>query len=194
MLNSPAHAKIFLNTFLFELLVLKMVHTSELLFCLPVQCPVFLEIGNTLEHSLVNSLPICQWFNRTHLKWKLDRIVISNELLSPEQIVCNYLSALDDGSIATMDLDFKTTKNVTVLPAARCHQLLSKYFFKDSNDLSFAIYGVFLNVLASQLLCLSNSSFFKPDQLKAMGADVTTIRKLVLQSLIECSIGIFPLN
>jgi hypothetical protein len=140
--------------FLFELLTLRFVFNDVDIACLP-QTTIFIEVASTNEQKLLNSLPITSYFTKTHLSWDINNLIVSNEIHSPIQIVCQYLNALDQATIDENNVLFSGEGAVTQpLPAKRCQELVAKYFFKETADniSSFRFVEIFINVLADQLV------------------------------------------
>ncbi|RHZ50618.1 hypothetical protein Glove_494g23 [Diversispora epigaea] len=175
------------NMFLFELLTLGFVFSDVDIACLP-QTTVFIEIASTDEQRLLNSLPITSFFTKTHLSWDINNLIVSNKIHSPIQIVCHYLNAFDQATIDENNLHFSGEGAITQpLPAKRCQELVTKYFFDGSVDniSSFRFVEIFINVLADQLVRFSSSSYFRVENLKqivkddGLGLRTTLLRKLI---------------
>ncbi|CAG2241117.1 RNF213 [Mytilus edulis] len=127
-----------LDTFLFELLVLKYVSCGATAYALSCD-HVFIEIANTVKQTLSNSLPSVAFFKREHLKWKnYDDLKVSTEINSPIQIVCNYFKSLNEGTVDAQDLYFSGPKRLQPLSQNECKSLL-KGHFNTSGDLSFTL-------------------------------------------------------
>lgn len=172
-----------LDTFIFELVVVGMVSSGTDLFHLPTK-HIYIEIANTLRHWLQDSLPVTKCFSPLHIK--LDGykdLVVSQEVLSPVQVVCQYLDAFESGTLESRDLKLD---ELLPLPAKRCRMLLSKHF-SSSGDLSYNIVENFIKVFAHQLLQFSCSPYFKPDNLRAVLGPVHDVRNCLFKALLEVS-------
>lgn len=178
---------VLVNTMLFELLIIGSVASGTLIYHLPGDCPVFIEIANTINHGLLISLPICMCFKNQNLSWDINRLIVSTEILSPLQIVCNYLSALDSRSLSKTNILFiGANATATVLSAPQCRQLIQRHFLSKCSNVtpSFAILDAFIRVFAGQLLMFSNSTFFSIQNLTDMGANLTVRENLVTALLL----------
>lgn len=184
---------VLVTTLLFELLIVGSVASGTLIYHLPGNCPVFIEIANTINHGLLISLPICMCFKNQNLSWDINRLIISSEILSPMQIVCNYLAALDSKSLLRTNISFiGANATATVLNAQQCRQLIQRHFLSRISNMtpSFAILNAFIRVFARQLLMFSNSTYFSIQNLTDMGGELSVRENLVtalLQAALEFS-------
>ncbi len=174
-----------LDTFLFELIVMGMVSSGTLIYHLPTT-HVYIEIANTLNNWLQDSLPVTKCFNPIHVKIEGYRhYVVSQESSSSIQIVCNYLHAYEIGILESTELTFSGPNKVKPLPCERCQTLLRKYF--SAGDISYNIVENFLGVFADQLLKFSASPFLKPSNLKAMLGQSHDVRTRLFEALLRVS-------
>ena len=172
-----------LDTFIFELVVVGMVSSGTDLFHLPTK-HVYIEIANTLQQWLQDSLPVTKCFSPLHIK--LDGykdLVVSQEALSPIQVVCQYLHAFESGTLESKDLRLDEMQPV---PPERCKVLLSKHF-SSSGDLSYNIVESFIKVFANQLLQFSASPYFKPQNLRLVLGPSHDVRSCLFKALLEVS-------
>ena len=172
-----------LDTLMFELVVVGMLSSGTELFHLPTK-HVYIEIANTLRHWLQDSLPVTKCFSPVHIK--LDGykdLVVSQESLSPIQVVCQYLHAYESGFLESQDLHLSELKPLT---PERCKGLLSKHF-ASSGDLSYNIVESFIKVFADQLLQFSASPYFKPHNLKVVLGPSHDVRNCLFKALLEVS-------
>lgn len=172
-----------LDTFMFELVVVGMVSSGTDLFHLPTK-HVYIEIANTLRHWLQDSLPVTKCFSP--LRITLDGykdLVVSQEALSPIQVVCQYLHAFECGTLESKDLRLE---ELQPLPPQRCKMLLSKHF-SSSGDLSYNIVESFIKVFANQLLQFSASPYFKPQNLRLVLGPSHDVRNCLFKALLEVS-------
>lgn len=149
-----------LDAFLFELIVLKHVSARKFAFYLQTDY-ICVEIANSVNQELNNSLPTVTCFRRKHLIWNnYSNMHVSQEVNSPVQVVCQYLNLQDSGKLDQTDLYLTGNKRVRPLSATLCRDLLEKHF-STSGDMSYTIVNIFLGVLADQLKRLSSSVFFR---------------------------------
>ena len=172
-----------LDTLMFELIVVGMVSSGTELFHLPTR-HVYVEIANTLRHWLQDSLPVTKCFSPLHVKLDGYRdLVVSQEPLSPIQVVCQYLHAYESGTLESKDLNPSELKP---LSPEHCKTLLAKHF-SSSGDLSYNIVESFIKVFANQLLQFSASPFFKPPNLKVVLGPSHDVRNHLFKALLEVS-------
>ena len=172
-----------LDTLMFELVVVGMLSSGTELFHLPTK-HVYIEIANTLRHWLQDALPVTKCFSPMHIK--LDGykdLVVSQEPLSPIQVVCQYLHAYDSGLLESKDLNLGELKP---LSPESCKVLLSKHF-ASSGDLSYSIVESFIKVFADQLLQFSASPYFKPHNLQVVLGPSHDVRNCLFKALLEVS-------
>ncbi|XP_067672826.1 uncharacterized protein [Haliotis asinina] len=177
-----------LEKLLFQLIVLKTISHKSELFTL-VTSHIYIEIANTIDCVLRNSLQTITFFNREHVRWQnYDNFCVSQEICSPVQVVCNFLNVYKNGEIDVVDLYFSGEKQCKPLNEQRCQELLRCYFSYDT-DLSFTIVQVLLNLLADQLKKFSCSHFFRTQTVAGMLGthQVNDVKTQVLKALLEMS-------
>ncbi len=176
-----------LDTFLFQLIVTGMVSSGNQFYHLPTT-HIYIEIANTLKDWLRESLVVTKYFTRVHLEWQnYKNILVSTEITSNVQVVCQYLDIFDRACIESEEVHFIGPKTCEPLSTLRCQELLAKYFSSDA-DITFTTLHTFLAVLAEQLLKFSKSAFFKIERLKSMvGKDVQGVRNNLFQALLNVS-------
>ncbi len=158
---------LFLDTFLFQLIVTGMVSAGNQFYHLPTT-HIYIEIANTLKDWLRESILVTKYFTRIHLEWQnYEDLLVSTEITSNIQVVCQYLDISDRACIESEEVHFSGLKKSKSLPENRCQELLAKYFSSDA-DTNFTTLHKFLRVLADQLLKFSKSTFFKIERLKKM--------------------------
>ena len=177
-----------LDTFLFQLIVTGMVSAGTQFYHLPPTTHVYIEIANTLNDALRESLVVIKYFTRIHLTWKnYKNLLVSPEITSNVQIVCQYLHIFDRASIESKEVHFSGPEKSKPLPASRCQQLLAKYFSSDP-DMTFTVLNTFLGVLADQFLKFSKSAFFKIANLESMlGNAANGVRTNLFRALLDVS-------
>lgn len=161
----PINEPFELDAFLFELIVLKHVSVRKFAFHLQTDF-ICIEIANSVNQELSNSLPTVTCFRRKNLLWNnYSNMHVSQEVNSPVQVVCHYLNLQDSGKLDQTDLYLTGNKRVGPLSTQICRDLLQKHF-STSGDMSFTIVNIFLGVLADQLKKLSSSVFFRTSNIQ----------------------------
>lgn len=149
-----------LDFFLFELIVLKHVYARKFSYHLQTDC-ICIEIANSVNQELSNSLPTLTCFRRKNLTWNnYNDMRVSQEVNSPVQVVCHYLHLQDAGLLDQSDIYLTGNEKVSSLSPIVCKSLMKKHF-STSGDMSYTIVNIFLGVLADQLKKLSSSVFFR---------------------------------
>lgn len=176
-----------LDTFLFELVVLRFVSAGNVSVSLETS-DVNIEIANTINNTLINALQTAVLFQRVNLKWNgIESLIVSRELNSPVQVVCNYLKCLDNGTLDRKDTCF-TKSPQRPLTARECKALLRRHISREIES-SFPVLFTFIHVLADQLKKMNQSSFFKVSRLVDMvGSTVKlTIKSQLVEAIIQVS-------
>ncbi|KAK3605800.1 hypothetical protein CHS0354_002416 [Potamilus streckersoni] len=179
-----------LDTFLFELLVLHYVsaYTTSVFLTTSSVC---IELANTMNNTLPNSLPITTSFNRKNIKWEgFTSFQVSTEMHSPLQVVCHYLNAVEDGTLDKKDVNFIGTKALKPLPMEKCIFLIQKYFRMSEDDISYTLINSFVRVLADQLKKLSCSSYFRISNLSLMlgRQNRQTVKTDLVRAMVDVSV------
>ena len=176
-----------LDSFLFQLIVFGMVSSDIEMFHLPVSY-VYIEVANTLQDSLRNSLQICKYFKSKSLtSFKKDDLVVSLDVNSNIQIVCQYLHAHRSNTLEDTDILFRDGDHLKPLPVTNCRELLAGCL-SDVQDLSFTILKTFLAFLADQLRKFSESAYFRIASLQFMlGEKKGKIRTNLFEALVGVS-------
>ena len=173
-----------LDTFLFQLIVTGMVSAGDQFYHLPTT-HIYIEVANTLKDALRESLVVLKYFTRVHLEWKnYKNLLVSNDITSDVQVVCQYLDVFDRGCIGSKEVDFSEPNRSKPLLTERCQELLVKYFLS-SADVTFTMLHTFLAILADQLKKFSKSAFFKIDNLRYMvGYKASEVRYNLFHALL----------
>ena len=173
-----------LDTFLFQLIVTGMVSAGNQFYHLTTT-HIYIEIANTLKDALRESLVVSKYFTRVHLEWKnYKNLLVSNDITSDVQVVCQYLDLFDRGCIGSKEVDFSESNKSKPLLTERCQELLAKYFLS-SADVTFTMLHTFLAILADQLKKFSESAFFKIDNLRYMvGYKASGVRHNLFHALL----------
>ena len=174
-----------LDTFLFQLIVTGMVSAGDQFYHLPTR-HIYIEIANTLNDTLRESLVVSKYFTRVHLEWQnYKNLLVSNDITSDVQVVCQYLDVFDRGCIESKEVDFSEPNRSKPLLTERCQELLAKYFSSDA-DVTFTTLHTFLAILADQLKKFSKSAFFKIDNLRYMiGYNALEVRCNLFHALLK---------
>ncbi|GBC05045.1 hypothetical protein RclHR1_00600008 [Rhizophagus clarus] len=183
------------NIFLFQLITLGIVSNNSDIAS-RIDSNVFIEVASSFDQYLLKSLPFINCLDRPHLVWNVNRLIVSQEIHNPIQIVCNYLNLYERGELDKKDIFFRSESSTdddediirTPLNRELCQQLLDKYFFKriDAGISSFRFLDIFINVLADQLIRLSSSSFFEVHNLNLMIRE-NNVRSTLLNTLFDVS-------
>ena len=176
-----------LDTFLFQLIVTGMVSFGTQLYRLP-KTGVYIEIANSLNDHLSESLAITQCFTRVQLQWRnFDNLEVSSKITSDIQVVSQYLHALECGRLESIDIHFSGRHEIKPLSANRCRELLLKYYSTNAGT-TFTALNTFLGLLADQLRKFSRSTFFTIENLKLMLEDKASgVRRNLLTALLDVS-------
>lgn len=154
-----------LDDFLFELIVLKHISAGKSAFHLQTEY-ICIEIANSVNEGLSNSLPTVTSFRKKHLEWdNYNSMHVCQEINSPIQVVCHYLNLHDSEQLNTTDVFFHGKQAVCPLSPGTCRELLRKHF-SISGDMSYTIVNIFIGVLADQLKKLSSSVFFRTSNIQ----------------------------
>ncbi|VDI17462.1 Hypothetical predicted protein, partial [Mytilus galloprovincialis] len=177
-----------LDAALFQLIVLGHLSTGSMAYTLETK-HVSIEISNTVGQTLCNSLPTTTCFRRKNLDWNnYYDMKVSMEVNSPVQVVCQYLKALENGTLDRNDIYFTGSSAAKPLKADECISLLEKWF-SSVGDMSYTLLQTFVNVLSDQLKKLSASVFFRTTSISAMIGDKTipTVKSNLVKALVNAS-------
>ncbi|KAH3751737.1 hypothetical protein DPMN_186306 [Dreissena polymorpha] len=175
-----------LDTLVFELIVLSYIAVGRTAFACPTST-IYIEIANSINNSLQNSLPTVTSFKKKHLSWKnFDNYIASKEPSSPNQVVCHYLKALQENTLDLKEVHVPTDRR---LSKKECRELLRSNLGLIP-DISYSIVHTFLNVLADQLKKFSCSVFFRLQNISDMvgGKCKMSVRSSLVKTMVEISI------
>ena len=175
-----------LNIFIFQLIVIGFVSDGMHSFLLPTK-HICIEIANTVNNKLCRALACTAGFKREHLTWNhFDDFIISREINSSVQIVCNYLQLLKLNTLNEKELHFSGLLLAPPLQDSTCRSLLSEYL-SIQTDISFSTVNIFLNVLADQLKKFSCSAYFKVSHISHMVGKnkCPVIRSSIVSAMVE---------
>ena len=175
----------FLDACLFEYIFLGCFCSGTKVACLPSKY-ISIEVANTVQNYLVDSLIVLSSFKRKYLHWDIDNFIVSNEILSPIQTVCHYLKALEEGTLDSVDVNLGITcLGITqVISPVECRNLMQKYF-SSLPDLSYTVTEIFLNVFSDQLKKLSASHYFTVKNLQLMLGNKHDVRSQLVKAFME---------
>ena len=155
-----------MKNFLYCFLVTKLYGQNENMFYLPKNVEIKIEIPNGFTNFFYK-FPILDMFENKYpmsIK-KLEDLIVTPQINSNMQIVCNYLKILEEGKINEVDLYIKDISiknedlnddnikakeiNAESLPQKECQRLIHKYIGIE-NPTYYQI-NSFINVLSGQL-------------------------------------------
>ena len=183
----------FLDCLIFELVTVRCLRSSTTIFHLDNDISyIFVEIANVPSDAKTIGFAISMYPSK-HIKWNnYDDMVISTDVESDVQIVCNYLVAyytdfVDKKGVTKGKLIDRYIVSYEILNSTKCKEYLRKTF--NQKDMSFVLVNTFISVLATQLRKFSQSQYFNPSTLKTtVGKEkAATIRAMVLSALIDCA-------
>ena len=178
---------VLLDTFLFQLIVTGMVSFGTQLYSLQ-NIHVYIEIANSLNDRLRESLVITQCFTHVELQWNnYDDLEVSSKITSDIQVVCQYLNLFERGQLESTDIHFSDRQKLKPLSANGCRELLRKYY-STNEDTTFTALNTFLGLLAGQLRKFSKSPFFEIENVKLMLENKASgVRSNFLTALLDVS-------
>ncbi|XP_046854791.1 uncharacterized protein LOC124447744 isoform X2 [Xenia sp. Carnegie-2017] len=176
-----------LDTFLFQLIVTGMVSCGTQMYNLQNK-KIYIEIANSFNNQLVNSLVITRCFPSIELTWNdYNDLQVSSQITSNVQVVCQYLNVYENGEIDETDIHFAGPEKVKPLSKERCRELL-RIYYGTNKDIAFTSVYTFLGFFADQLRKFSKSAFFKVNNLKLMlENNALGLRKNLLETLLVVS-------
>ena len=190
---------ILMQDFLFSLLILHYYSYEDQYFVLDPRVILKIEVPYGF-FNFIDKYPILKLFKKTTItKENKPQLVVSNDILSDIQIVCNYLKVFYEKEINTRSVIIKgivpMTENMenndnyyiaTPLSQQECMTLLSQEnpsFFTES---TYYQINAFLSVLSNQLKYLSTSRVYSVESLKPN--NLTNLRSFVVEAFIKNTI------
>ena len=159
------------DTFMFELLVMGSVSGGTHMFALQSEM-IVIEVANSPQNMLMDSLIVCSNFKRVNLKWQhFQNFLVSKELNSPVQTVCIYLQALADNTLDKKDIILAGEERNRPLPTDKCRLILKNFFDAPKQELSFSVVNTCLGILSDGLRRFSASQFFTVSTLEKIATD-----------------------
>ena len=185
---SPVSDPGLLDIFLFEMIVIGISVSGTKMCSFPTN-KIVIEVANTFQDKLRNALTVCSSFKRNHLEWRgFKDFIVSQDINSPVQVVCQYLKALRVGSLDKSDIILRGSGCVNLLSPYECRFLLQSLFGSNNPDMSYATLDAFLAIFAQELRRMSASVYFTTESLKAMlGKDNRDIRSKFVEALLDVS-------
>lgn len=180
------------DQFLFSLLCFGTAMSGESIIHIDQDLKCFIELSNTWNDDLQAQLPVVRLIQQVHFTPDnfIRSLVVESSLLSSIQVVCNYLDHLEKETVDSVDLDFESRSNVSLMTRERCQHLLQKYFVQptiDEGDLpSFSSLTTFLHVLAEELRSLSVSPFFNAESIALM--QLSHVRRHLVRALLDSAL------
>ena len=195
--------------FLFSILITKVYKCNENIFYFSKKVKIKIEIPNSFI-DFFSKFPILNLFTKTKIPINdLSPIIISKNITSKEQIVCNYLKALKENRIDLEDINFPSIS--FQIDKSKYKKLSKKKNYKmneaqvisdqEGNNLIFEIfknYGInnpnyyqiktFINILGKQLEKFSQNSYLTAFNLLSINdkhLDTSTIRSGILKNFIN---------
>jgi len=175
-----------LDLFIFQLIIMGIVSEGKHSLLRPTE-HVCIEIANTINNTMCRSMSCAASFKREHLTWQnFDDFIVSRDVNSPVQIVCNYLKLLKSNTLNETELRFSGIFSAPPLQDKTCKLLLKEYLSLHA-DMSFSIVNIFLNVLSDQLKKFTCSAYFKVSHISDMiGKDTyPVIRSSLVSAMVE---------
>jgi len=179
-----------LNEFLFNLIILRTLYGFGESFIVPDDCMFYIEVANTLNNQLLDSLTFLQLFEIeliTHQN--KEPIEVSEDLSSPIQIVANYLYALETNTLDRKEIITRKYHegwevNVEPIEEDICRKLIEKYFLIN-NKWTFYQVNSFIYTLADALEKFSQSPYFMTSNIEYSLENTSSRRRSILLQVPE---------
>ncbi|KAL4476131.1 hypothetical protein ABPG74_009864 [Tetrahymena malaccensis] len=187
-----------LNLLLFELVVLRSlsIHSDQLIYFEKLnQVTFYIEIANTLNEDLYQSILIKNFFNKQIIQFEANRFQLESTLKSEEETI-NHRAALQ--YLYYQDLLKKTNVNNFNQEQNDQSYKLNEQILSNMNNLinNFILnhlevpcfYQVvrFLNLFGSEMRKMNKSCFISPETIKSIGLDHNLRKEIVIQSYNLC--------
>ena len=191
--------------FLFSALITKVYGKNDNIFYLSKEIEIKIEVPNSFIDFFAK-FPILNLFPKTMLSIdKLSPLIVSEDLSSNIQIVCNYLKDLKDKNIDKNDLifpgitpediktqvyfikkqKFSTAVDARVIPQAECQQLIFDIIKSNYEKPTYYQINSFIDVLAVQLKAFNQSFYLNARQLRIKDVKMQPIRTFIVESFIK---------
>ena len=197
-----------MNEFLFSILFTKAYKNNDELYYFSYKNPIKIEIQNSFI-ELFYKFPILTLFERTNLSIKeLSPYDIPNDITSREQIVANYLKALEKKAIDNEDINFPTitpkldTSKISkyskkynyklvdaeLIPKQECYNLILGAISKIIKIMKPSYYQIkiFIEILGYQLIKFSQNYFLSALNILSLGdKNLNQMRSYIVKNLIQ---------
>ena len=191
--------------FLFSALITKLYGKNDNIFYLSKDIEIKIEIPNSFIDFFAK-FPILNLFPKTMLSiHKLSPLIVSEDLTSNVQIVCNYLKGLKDKTINQNDLifpgitpediktqvyyinkkEYSTAVDARVLSQAECEKLIFDIIKSNIEKPTYYQINSFIDVLAVQLKVFNQNYYLNARQLKIKDEKMQPIRTFIVESFIK---------
>jgi hypothetical protein len=191
--------------FLFSVLITNLYRKDENIFYLSKKIEVKVEIPNSFIDYFAK-FPLLTLFRKKKLSIdNLAPLIVSSDITSNVQIVCNYLRDLKEKRINTKDLfipgitpkefktlvywigkkSFSTIIDAEVLPQNQCQQLIFDTIKTDIQKPTYYQINSFIDVLAVQFKKFNQNYFLNARQLRIKNLKAQTIRTFIVESFIK---------
>ncbi|CAE7349564.1 RNF213 [Symbiodinium sp. CCMP2592] len=150
-------------------------------FCMVPCSSTFVELAN-LSSPILRTLPFRNLVMPKVVRFSVRSLQVSDCPRSPVQVVCCTLDSLDQQTLNMQPLCL----GKAAIPEARCQDLLEKYVVQKMNrgSVSYSLMLALLRVLAVQLVCFHQSTYFQCATLKELGLK-DSLRTLLVEQAIE---------
>ena len=181
-----------IREFLFSILILKYYSQNENIFYFGNEIKIKVEIPNSFIDMMV-LFPFLRFFNNIHINSdNLPRIIISERLTSPIQIVCNYLKNLNyinENDIYIENVSYGETPNcIWAVPMSQeecCQYILEYLNIENPNYYQIESY---INIIAGQLKLFTQSFYLNVELLNEISQArgyMNHIRMFFIDSLLK---------
>ena len=191
--------------FLFSVLITNLYRKDENIFYLSKKIEVKVEIPNSFIDYFAK-FPLLNLFRKKKLSIdNLAPLIVSSDITSNVQIVCNYLKDLRENRINTKDLffpgitpeelrtqvywigkrSFSTIVDAVVLPQNQCQQLIFDTIKTAIPKPTYYQINSFIDVLAVQFKKFNQNYFLNARQLRIKNAKAQSIRSFIIESFIK---------
>ncbi len=191
--------------FLFSFLITKLYGKNENIFYLSKEIEIKIEIPNSFIDFFAK-FPILNLFPKTMLTINnLAPLIVSEDITSNIQIVCNYLKALKEKQINEKDLIFpgitpddiknqvyyfkkeklSTAVDAIVLSQNECQKLIFDIIKTKIEQPTYYQINSFIDVLAVQLKKFNQNFYLNARQLKVRSEKMQPIRTFIVESFIK---------
>ena len=191
--------------FLFSVLITNLYRKDENVFYLSKKIEVKVEIPNSFIDYFAK-FPLLNLFRKRKLSIdKLAPLIVSSDITSNIQIVCNYLKDLRENRINTKDLffpgitpeefktmvywigkrSFSTVVDAVVLSQEQCQQLIFDTIKTAIPKPTYYQINSFIDVLAVQFKKFNQNYFLNARQLRIKNVKAQSIRTFIIESFIK---------